>query len=65
MEQQFWKSPFNLVDLCLTVLCVITILVVFFAGCGSTSKEEELFDTLLLIARNVLQFCRLAAVMRT
>lgn len=63
--RQFWKSPFNVVDLCLTVLCVITILVVFFAGCSNTSKDEELFDNLLLVARNVLQLGRLAAVMRT
>jgi len=27
--RQFWKSPFNVVDLCLTALCVVTILVVF------------------------------------
>jgi hypothetical protein len=40
------------------------VLTIVFAGCGSTSKEEELLDTLLLVARNILQFCRLAAVMR-
>lgn len=62
--QQFWKSPFNVVDLILTAFCVITVLIVVFAGCGKTSKEEELFDTLLLVARNVLQFTRLATVMR-
>jgi len=62
--KQFWKSPFNVVDLCLTFLCVVTLLVIVFAGCGSTSREEELLDTLLLVARNVLQFGRLATVMR-
>lgn len=62
--QQFWKSPFNLMDLIITMICAVTILVIFFAGCGSTSKEEELLDTLLLVARNVLQFVRLASVMR-
>jgi hypothetical protein len=40
-------------------------MVVFFAGCSSRSRDEELFDNLLLVARNVLQFGRLAAVMRT
>lgn len=48
----------------LTALCALTLLVLTFAGCGSTSKEEEILDTLLLVARNVLQFGRLAAVMR-
>ncbi|KAI0778341.1 hypothetical protein BD413DRAFT_601122 [Trametes elegans] len=62
--RQFWKSPFNVMDLVLTVFCVITLLFIFFAGCGNTSKEEELLDTLLLVARNFLQFGRLAAVMR-
>lgn len=51
-------------DLVMTAFCVITLLFIFFAGCGSTSKEEELLDTLLLVARNVLQFGRLASVMR-
>jgi len=62
--RQFWKSPFNILDLIITLICAVTILVIFFAGCGSTSKEEELLDTLLLVARNVLQFVRLASVMR-
>lgn len=51
-------------DLILTLFCALTLLVLAFADCGSTSKEEELLDTLLLVARNVLQFARLAAVMR-
>ncbi|EJD03627.1 uncharacterized protein FOMMEDRAFT_82807 [Fomitiporia mediterranea MF3/22] len=62
--RRFWKSPFNVIDLVLTFFCVITVLTIVFAGCGSTSKEEELLDTLLLVGRNVLQFIRLAAVMR-
>ncbi len=53
-----------MVDLILTIFCALTLLVLAFAKCGSTSKEEEILDTLLLVARNVLQFSRLAAVMR-
>lgn len=62
--QQFWKSPFNTVDLILTLFCALTLIVLTFAKCGAGSKEEEIFDTLLLVARNVLQFGRLASVMR-
>lgn len=51
-------------DLVLTAFCVITLAVIFFSGCDSGSKEEELLDTLLLVARNVLQFGRLASLMR-
>ncbi|KAI0094298.1 hypothetical protein BDY19DRAFT_1044185 [Irpex rosettiformis] len=62
--RQFWKSAFNIMDLILTAFCVITLLVIFLSGCNDPSKEEELLDTLLLVARNVLQFGRLAAMMR-
>jgi hypothetical protein len=51
-------------DLILTFFCALTLLVIAFAGCGTHSKGEEIFDTLLLVARNILQFGRLAAVMR-
>ena len=51
-------------DLIVTAFCAVTLLVLAFADCGAGSKEEELFDTLLLIARNILQFTRLATVMR-
>ncbi|TRM65884.1 hypothetical protein BD626DRAFT_193590 [Schizophyllum amplum] len=62
--RQFWKSPFNVVDLILTMFCALTLIVLAFSTCGGGSKEEEILDTLLLVARNVLQFSRLAAVMR-
>jgi len=62
--RQFWKSPFNVMDLILTIFCALTLLIITFAKCGTGSKEEAILDTLLLVTRNVLQFGRLAAVMR-
>ncbi|KZT75002.1 hypothetical protein DAEQUDRAFT_734498 [Daedalea quercina L-15889] len=62
--RQFWTSVWNVMDLVITVFCVITLLVIFSAGCGNTSKEEELFDNILLVARNAIQFGRLAVIMR-
>ncbi|KAI0319765.1 hypothetical protein OF83DRAFT_1054432 [Amylostereum chailletii] len=62
--RQFWKYPFNVFDLIVTLFCAVTLLVIVFAGCETATKEEEIFDTLLLVARNVLQFGRLASVVR-
>lgn len=64
LGRQFWKYPFNIFDLIVTTFCALTLLVLAFSGCGAASKEEEIFDTLLLVARNVLQFGRLASVVR-
>ncbi|KAL7417545.1 hypothetical protein BDY24DRAFT_368046 [Mrakia frigida] len=62
--RQFFTSTFNLADLGITFLCVITLLVVLFTPCSGRGKEEEIFDTLLLVARNFFQFGRLALIMR-
>ncbi|KAH7106953.1 hypothetical protein BKA62DRAFT_650537 [Auriculariales sp. MPI-PUGE-AT-0066] len=63
--RKFWQSIWNCVDLGLTLFCAITLLVLTLSGCGSTSsREEEILDTVLLFVRNILQFVRLAAVMR-
>jgi len=61
-RSQFWKSYYNTLDLAITVLCIITVVVVFFSGCSA--KGEEVFDTVLLVVRNLFQFGRLALVMR-
>jgi hypothetical protein len=61
-SQSFWSSHWNTLDLVIALVSVITIAVIFAQGCSA--KGEELFDTLLLVARNLLQFGRLALVFR-
>ncbi|KAK9897367.1 hypothetical protein P389DRAFT_169133 [Cystobasidium minutum MCA 4210] len=60
--KKFWSSFYNIIDLILTGFCVITVIVIFFSGCSA--KGEEVFDTFLLVIRNVIQFSRLAIVLR-
>lgn len=67
--KHFWKSTFNIVDLCLVALCLLTLVVLSFGhGCSPYSQRsgrgEELIDSLLLIARNVIQCTRLLSVIR-
>jgi hypothetical protein len=53
----FWKSIFNIVDISLVLLCVITLLFIISGGCSH--KGEEVFDLILLVVRNFVQFGRL------
>ncbi|PKI84030.1 hypothetical protein MVES1_002180 [Malassezia vespertilionis] len=67
--KHFWKSAFNIVDLCLVAMCILTLVFVFFGhGCSPYAKgakrREELLDSLLLITRNVIQCIRLVSVVR-
>uniref|UniRef100_A0A0K3CEJ1 FGENESH: predicted gene_5.371 protein n=1 Tax=Rhodotorula toruloides TaxID=5286 RepID=A0A0K3CEJ1_RHOTO len=60
--KQFWQSYWNALDLVITCFCAITLVVIFFSGCSA--KGEEVFDTFLLVVRNLFQFGRLALVLR-
>ncbi|OAV89552.1 hypothetical protein PTTG_28664 [Puccinia triticina 1-1 BBBD Race 1] len=60
--KQFWKSPFNWLDLLITLFCLLTLIVIFSQGCKA--KKEEVFDTFLLVIRNAIQFSRLALMLR-
>ncbi|CAG8437178.1 4221_t:CDS:2 [Diversispora eburnea] len=52
----FWKSLYNIVDIILVMLCVITLILILKGGC--LHKGEEIFDLVLLIVRNLVQFSR-------
>ena len=56
------QSYYNTLDLFITAFCCLTLLVLFSSGCSA--KGEEVFDIVLLVARNLFQFGRLALVMR-
>ncbi|GAA5963852.1 hypothetical protein JCM3765_004040 [Sporobolomyces pararoseus] len=60
--KQFWTSYYNTLDLLITLLCLVTLIVIFFKGCSA--KNEEVLDTFLLVIRNLFQFGRLALVLR-
>lgn len=67
--KHFWKSTYNIVDLCLVALCGLTLVVLFFGhGCSPyaqrTGRREELLDSILLIVRNAIQCTRLLSVVR-
>lgn len=47
-----------------TLFCVVTVMVVVSTPCSASSKGEEVFDTLILVVRNLVQFGRLFAIMR-
>lgn len=51
-------------DVAVTLFCVVTVMVVVSTPCASASKGEEMFDTLILVVRNLVQFGRLLSIMR-
>ncbi|KAI8834173.1 hypothetical protein BJ741DRAFT_517655, partial [Chytriomyces cf. hyalinus JEL632] len=64
MGKNFWKSVWNVIDIFLVFLCILTLFWLIFGECqnGSGSWETEL-DAFLLIARNGLQLVRLIIMM--
>lgn len=56
--RRYW----NALDLAITAFCAVTLVVIFFSGCSA--KGEEVFDTFLLVIRNLFQFGRLVLVLR-
>ncbi|CAG8766115.1 12503_t:CDS:2, partial [Funneliformis caledonium] len=58
----FWNSIYNIFDIILVALCIITLL--FIIGGGCSHKGEEIIDSILLIARNLIQFGRIFVMLR-
>ncbi|KAJ3077961.1 hypothetical protein HDU79_006647 [Rhizoclosmatium sp. JEL0117] len=64
MGKNFWKSIWNVIDIALVFLCILTLFWLLFGECqiDSANWETEL-DAVLLIARNAIQLFRLVSVM--
>ncbi|KAI8328231.1 hypothetical protein BC941DRAFT_445336 [Chlamydoabsidia padenii] len=58
LRKTYWQSLWNVVDIILVGLCVIT-LILLATGCSTTERTEAIFDSILLIIRNCFQFFRL------
>ncbi|CAG8608635.1 11174_t:CDS:2 [Paraglomus occultum] len=63
LRKLYWKSVYNIVDLVLVLLCLVTLIFIVTDGC-SEHRSEEIFDTLLLVIRNLMQFGRLFIMLR-
>lgn len=57
-------TPLNIIDLTLVFFCSLTLILVFLNPCGSGTRNEELLDTILIVARNTVQFLRLGSILR-
>lgn len=64
LTQEYPMTPLNIADLFLTAFCILTLLLVFLNPCGSTTKSEQVLDTILLVVRNGVQFLRLGAILK-
>ncbi|ORX50594.1 hypothetical protein DM01DRAFT_1367868 [Hesseltinella vesiculosa] len=63
LGRTYWQSVWNMIDIVLVALCVIT-LIVLATGCSDSERSEAIFDTVLLVIRNCFQFFRLFMMAR-
>ena len=63
LRRSYWRSVWNIIDTVLVALCAIT-LIVLASGCSASERNEAIFDTILLVIRNVIQFFRLFMMVR-
>ncbi|PHZ13629.1 uncharacterized protein RHIMIDRAFT_236681 [Rhizopus microsporus ATCC 52813] len=63
LGRNYWKSVWNVVDIILVMLCVVT-LIVLTTGCSIGERNEAIFDTILLVIRNGFQLFRLFMMLR-
>ncbi|OZJ06814.1 hypothetical protein BZG36_00001, partial [Bifiguratus adelaidae] len=68
LGRNYWTSLWNLLDILLVLLCISTLIVISHGctndGLDGGQKGEEIFDTILLVFRNVAQFVRVLLMVR-
>ncbi|OWZ45897.1 hypothetical protein AYX14_01897 [Cryptococcus neoformans] len=62
--RKYPMTALNIIDLTLVFFCTLTLVLVFLNPCGSGTRKEELLDTILIVARNTVQFLRLGSILR-
>ncbi|KAJ8654968.1 hypothetical protein O0I10_009364 [Lichtheimia ornata] len=63
LRRAYWNSVWNIIDTILVTLCAITLIVIA-SGCSAGERSEAIFDTVLLVIRNCIQFFRLFMIVR-
>ncbi|RIB01133.1 hypothetical protein C2G38_1044742 [Gigaspora rosea] len=58
----YWNSIYNIIDIILVLLCIITLVLIIKGDCSH--KGEEIVDLILIIVRNIMQFGRLIMMLR-
>ncbi|KAJ3193143.1 hypothetical protein HK101_005367 [Irineochytrium annulatum] len=59
LRKIFWRNLWNVLDLLLVLLCVLTLLWLALGECTTERSWEAEADTILLVLRNMIQFFRL------
>ncbi|KAJ3150472.1 hypothetical protein HDU86_006645 [Geranomyces michiganensis] len=60
----FWLSYWNIVDLALVPLCLLTFVIILFTPCSASSRGELELEDMLLVFRNGVVLSRLASVVQ-
>jgi hypothetical protein len=61
--KNYFKQFYNVLDALVLGLCLMTFCLIISHSCGDSSKREALFEEIMLVIRNVVQFARLGRMM--
>ncbi|KAI8816384.1 uncharacterized protein EV422DRAFT_478689, partial [Fimicolochytrium jonesii] len=63
LGKHFWTSPWNLLDLALTPICLVTLFLLLLTPCSPSRTDEMEFEDILLVVRNGVVLARLLWVL--